>query len=374
MTHHADPCESWSLSTRAVAVGRPHQPGEPLNVALTPATSFIAGAGPGYSRVGNPTWEPFEDVVGSLEGGRATAFASGMAAIGASFEVMFAAFGDGRPVVAAPHVHYSGSRLLLEDLRRAGRITLLTYRPEVDGPATVADADIVLIETPANPGMEITDIAAFAAGRARVICDNTYATPMSTRPLEYGADIVVHSASKYLAGHSDALIGVAVTADPEISDRLLGYRTTRGSTPGVMEAWLATRGTRTLPLRFGAASDNALRLARRLSDSSLVAEVRYPGLPTDPGHDVAARQMSSYGAMLTFRPHGGSRHAQAICEATRLWLHATSLGGVESTLERRRRHADESAAVPPDLIRLSVGCEDVEDLWQDLSDAITRTT
>jgi cystathionine gamma-synthase len=357
-----------------VSLGRPHQPDAPLNIPLTPATSFLAGRGPGYSRAGNPTWEPLEEIVGSLEAGRAIAFGSGMAAIAATFEVLLAHSTASVPTVAAPGVHYSGSRLLLAELARRGRINLRSYRAESGDLGALDVADIVLVETPANPTMEITDIAAITASAgALVICDNTYATPLATRPLELGVDIVVHSASKYFAGHSDALLGVAVTADPALADQIVRHRTLHGAVPGVLEAWLATRGLRTLPVRFAAACANANLIASRLALRGDVVQVRYPGLADDPGHAVAARQMDAFGAMITFRPAGGDVRAEAITGATRLWLHATSLGGVESTLERRRRHIDESPDTPDDLVRLSVGCEEADDLWADLAGALDAT-
>ena len=374
MPHHADESATgWQPATRAIALGRPHEPDAPLNTPIMPATSFLAGDGPGYSRAGNPTWESFEAVVGALEGGRAVAFGSGMAAISAAVEVLLHSVAAPVPAVACPQVHYAGSRGLLRTLAEQGRITLVRYAPDA-ATAAVEQADVVLIETPANPTMDITDIAAACrtahARGALVLCDNTYATPLATRPLSLGADVVIHSASKYLAGHSDALIGVAIARDPDLVDGLVGQRTLRGAVPGVLEAWLATRGVRTLALRFAAACANAQVIAERLADHPQVVEVRYPGLPGDPGHEVAARQMDTFGAMIAFRPTGGAERAEAVTRATRLWLHATSLGGVESTLERRRRFPEESPLTPDDLIRLSVGCEDVEDLWADLAHAL----
>jgi cystathionine gamma-synthase len=370
MGHHA---EGWQAATRAIALGRPQTPDAPLNAPIVPATSFLAGPGAGYSRAGNDTWTAAEAVLGSLEGGQALIFGSGMAAIAASIEVALDRTGSRVPVIASPQVHYSGTRLLLADLARQRRIELRGYTFDEAADAGAA-ADVLLVESPANPTMDITDIAAAARSTdALVICDNTYATPLATRPLDLGADIVVHSASKYLAGHSDALLGATVTADADLTAALFDQRTRRGAVPGVLEAWLTARGMRTLPLRFAAACGNATEIAARLTAHPDVVEVRYPGLPDDPGHAVAAQQMAAFGAIVTFRPAGGAARAELITRATDLWLHATSLGGVESTLERRRRHTDESDAVPDDLIRLSVGCEDVEDLWQDLASAITST-
>lgn len=383
--HNSPLPDQWADATLAISAGRPHQPGSPLNTPIVPATAFRAEEVGGYSRDSNPTWEAFEAVVGALEGGQALAFASGMGAIAAALEVTLMAAvegsGPGRrasgaPVVAAPDVQYSGTRGLLSELLRGGRIQLRSYHP-ADGAealAAAAAADVLVIETPANPSMEISDITALAgATRGLTVADNTFATPLATRPLDLGVDIVVHSASKYLAGHSDSLLGIAVSRDSGLTAALHSHRALHGATPGVLEAFLATRGVRTMPLRVRAASANAMTVAERLAARADIAEVRYPGLPGDPGHAVALTQMSSFGSVVAFRPAGGRARADAIVRATRLWTHATSLGGIESTLERRRCHEFESPEVPAELVRLSVGCEDVEDLWNDLSAALEAT-
>ena len=368
------------MATSAIAVGRPHTPGSPLNTPITPATSYAAGGDVDYARDSNPTWTSFEDIVGALEGGPAVAFGSGMAAIDAGFTVLLDRVGLPCPRIARPHVHYAGSTGLLGHWAHTGRVTLVEYAAGDPRSAVAAAStcDVLLVESPVNPTMEITDIAAVARSAhnagAAVLADNTYATPFATRPLDLGADIVVHSASKYFAGHSDALLGVAVAATPELAAELARHRVRTGGVPGVLEAWLGTRGMRTFVLRMRAATANAGVIAARLAARDDIAWVRYPGLPDDPGHTIAAQQMAHFGAVLTFAPTGGPQQAQRICEATRLWLHATSLGGVESTLERRRRHTDENPGVPEDLVRLSVGCEDVEDLWADLKAALDRIT
>lgn len=369
---------AWSMATRTIAAGRPHRPGAPLNVPIVPATSFTAGGDLDYARDSNPTWVAFENVVGDLEGGRAVAFGSGMAAIDAAFRVLMDRVESRCPRIARPHVHYAGSSGLLNHWSKTGRVTLVEYTPgdAADAAAAAQACDVLLVETPSNPTMDITDITAVTqiaheAG-ALVMADNTYATPFATRPLALGVDLVVHSASKYFAGHSDALLGVAVAGSADLADELAAQRVRGGGVPGVLEAWLGTRGLRTFVLRMRAATANAGVLAARLSAHPDVSWVRYPGLPNDPGHAVATRQMAHFGAVVTFAPAGGEPRAQQLCEATQLWMHATSLGGVESTLERRRRHVDENPAVPADLIRLSVGCEDVADLWSDLEHALSR--
>lgn len=364
--------DGWALSTRAISVGRPDTPGEPLNTPLIPATNFLLGGPREYARDSNATWEAFETVVGSLEGGQATSFGSGMAAIEAALALGLARTEPRRvPVVAAPTVHYAGTRALLGRWEGQGRVTMRWYDGEQTETAldAAATSDVVLLESPANPVMTITDIPAMCAvARGTVICDNTFATALATRPLELGVDIVVQSASKYLAGHSDALLGVAVTNAEQLHEELRTHRVLHGSVPGVLEAWLGTRGIRTLPLRFHAASANAMVIAQRLAEHPRVAWVRYPGLPSDPGHEVAARQMDGFGAMLAFGVSGGAEAADRVCASTQLWRAATSLGGVESTLERRARLEFEQA--PGELVRASVGCEDVEDLWRDLDQAL----
>jgi cystathionine gamma-synthase len=200
--------------------------------------------------------------------------------------------------------------------------------------------------------------------------DSTFATPLGQKPLDLGADVVVHSATKYLAGHSDVLLGAVVARDADLIERITRNRVLGGGIPGPMEAWIALRGLRTFPLRWERACANAADIARRCADHPTVTRVRHLSLPDDPGHALAVQQMTAFGAIISLELHGGARAADAVADATRLWVHATSLGGVESTLERRRRWPEESPHVPDGLLRLSVGIEDVEDLWADLSAAL----
>ena len=200
--------------------------------------------------------------------------------------------------------------------------------------------------------------------------DNTFLTPLGQQPLLLGADVVVHSVTKYLAGHSDVVLGAAVAEDPALRARLASHRRVHGAIAGPWETWLALRGMRTLALRVRQSQDTASLLAHRLVGHPAVAEVRYPGLPTDPGHDRATAMLQSFGSIVGVRPKGGAQAADAVVDAVRLWVPATSLGGVESTLERRRRFTTESADVPEDLIRLSVGIEAPSDLWADLDRAL----
>jgi cystathionine gamma-synthase len=294
-----------------------------------------------YARESNETWRAFEAAVGELEGGQAVAFASGAAAVAAVF--------DSLPVgarVVMPPTAYHGTRSFLAD--RADRITIVD---------DVADADLVWVETPSNPTLEMTDIAGVVArAKGVVVVDNTFATPLVQRPLDLGADVVVHSATKLLAGHSDVVMGVAVTRDDGWLERLRNRRTKNGAIPGPFEAWLALRGLRTLPVRFDRASASAAELARRLAGHPRVAGVRYPGFGTIVGIDV----------------DGGADAADAVVARLRLVTSATSLGGVESLVERRNKWKGEEL-VPPGLLRLSVGLEHIEDLWDDLAQALDAT-
>lgn len=362
-----------SDASLAVASGRPSRdPGAPMNEPITLTSTFTAGGPISYGRVGNPTWTALEDVLAALEGpgARAISFASGMAAI--------TAVADLAPVgslVVAQSVAYSGTRTQLARWDESGRIRLqqVAARTE-DLVAAAAGADLVWVETPTNPTLEVVDIAAVAAAAratgALVVVDSTFATPLGQKPLDLGADVVVHSATKYLAGHSDVLLGAAIVRDGSLYERISQNRVLGGGIPGPMEAWIALRGLRTLPLRWQRSCDSAAEIARHCQAHPAVARVRHLSLPDDPGHALAGTQMSTFGAIVGLELHGGAEAAEALAASTRLWVHATSLGGVESTLERRRRWPEESADVPEGLLRLSVGIEDVGDLWADLRMAL----
>ena len=364
--------ERPSPRTRLIWAGRPSAPGDPLNVPIVGASAYSGGGERGYARAhGTPTWDALEDVVGEIEGGAAVAFASGMAAIAAVLDTVPVG-----SVVVAPVGCYHGTEDLLRSGSATGRFTVRRLEP-TDTRAWVAaasDSALLWLESPTNPLLEIMDLPAIlaAARRApacRAVVDNTFATPLGQTPLALGADIVVHSATKYLGGHSDLLLGVAVAAGPLDAQAVRDARTRLGSTPGMLEAYLATRGLRTLALRVDAATANAAVLARRLADHPAVTAVRYPGLPGDPGHRLASSFMSGFGAMVSFDVAGGAPAADAVCGAARLIRQATSLGSVESTMERRGAVPGQDH-LPPGLIRLSVGCEDVEDLWRDLAGAL----
>ncbi|GAW48657.1 MULTISPECIES: trans-sulfuration enzyme family protein [unclassified Nocardioides] len=349
--------EDLRPATIAVTAGRPpHEPDQPLNHPITMAATYVAGGDLEYGRYGNPTWTALEDVLGALEGGRCLTFASGLAAVATVLDLV----GQGATVVAPAH-SYTGTLLQLADLEARGRIK--TRLVDITDTAAVVeacdDAAIVWFESPTNPALELADIPAIAAAAheagAYVVVDNTFATPLLQQPLALGADIVVHSATKYLAGHSDVQMGAIMTADDTLYDVLKGRRDLVGAIPGPFEAWLTLRGVRTLHLRVERAQDNATELARRLADHPAIGEVRYPG----------------FGGIVSIVLAQGALAADLLCHKTELWIHATSLGGVESTLERRRRWKAEPATIPDGLVRLSVGVEDVDDLWHDLETALS---
>lgn len=347
--------------------------GDPLNVPLVLASNYRSapsGTGREYSRDdGTPGWEALERVLGDLEGGTAVTFSSGMAAAAAVLDLM--------PVgarIVAPAGCYAGVLGYLADGQAAGRwqrqLVDIAHTP--DTVAAAATADLVWIETPTNPLLDVADIRTIAhAARsvgALVVVDNTFATSLRQRPLDLGADIVIHSATKYIGGHSDLLLGAAMTADADLLARLRRRREVGGATPGSMEVFLALRGVRTLALRLTQAETNAGALAQRLHQLPAVTRVRYPGLPDDPGHHRAREQMSGFGAILAFEV-ADAQTADAICAGVELIVSATSVGGIESTIERRAKLPGQEH-VPPGLLRLSVGCEHIEDLWHDLSHAI----
>ncbi len=320
------------------------------------ASTYVAGGDREYGRYANPTWSAFEEALASLEGegSQCLAFSSGLAAVATVLDLVGA-----DQVVVAPRHAYNGTVMQLADLEARGRLrTHLVDITDTEAVVTACeDAALVLLESPTNPAMEIADLptiiaAAHEAG-ARVVVDNTFATPILQRPLEHGADLVLHSATKYIAGHSDVVMGALVTRDPELYAVLKGRRDLIGAIPGPFEAWLALRGLRTLPLRVERAQANATELARRLADHPAVVEVRYPG----------------FGGMVSI-VLADAESADRLTRGTSLWVHATSLGGVESTFERRRRWASEPVTIPEGLVRLSVGIEDVDDLWEDLEGAL----
>lgn len=372
--------ESWAPDTIVVAAGRPpHATNEPVNPPIVLSSTFYSlgesNAGEKvYGRFTNPTWDPLEETIATLEDSElpALAYASGMAAVAAGLSLL----PPGGTIVIPRHA-YNGSLALVAELEQT--LNLTVRRVELaDTVATLEafdGADMAWLESPTNPMLEVADLPALLDGAKErgvlSIVDNTFSTPLLQRPLQLGADVVVHSATKYMGGHSDVVLGAVVTRNPELRARLHSMRTLHGAIPGPFEAWLTLRGIRTMALRLEKAEANARELALRLNEHPAVSRVRYPGLETDPGHARAAVQMDGFGSILCIEIRGGAPAADAMLGRMRLWTPATSLGGVESLAERRRRHTGEPESVPENLVRLSVGIENVEDLYADLDRALT---
>ncbi len=332
--------------------------------------------GHSYSRDQNPSFDQVEAVLAELDGGAdALVFASGMAAATTIFEVLPA----GTHVVAPQHMYWT-IRLWMERLCNAGRITLDfidqtdtdLLKSRLHGNAN----EIVWLETPSNPLGIITDINACAeiahAAGATVVADGTLATPVLCKPLELGADIVLHSATKQLNGHTDVLAGALVTAgETDLWQRIRTDRGYRGAVLGPFESWLLLRGMRTLFLRVRASADSALKVAEAMQEEEQVSEVLYPGLPEHPGHGIAASQMNGgFGFVVSIRVRGGARATRRVADSVELFTQATSLGGVESLIEHRAGIEGDTTQVPDDLLRLSIGIEDPRDLIEDLQRAL----
>lgn len=389
MTEQHPPYGNLAPDTLVVAAGRPPREHDaPVNAPIVLSSTFHETRTPEagdriYARGSNPTWDPFEEALGLLEGAGlpALVFGSGLGAAAAALSLV-----PTGGVVIMPRHGYAGSLSLAADLEASGRFELhLVDIADTESVLSLLEALAVRstdgalmlwLESPTNPMLEVAELAvltaaAHAAG-AIVVADNTFNTPIVHRPLESGVDVVLHSVTKWLAGHSDVVLGALVTNDPTLRERLLSHRTLHGAIAGPFEVWLALRGLRTLALRMERSQENAATLAHRLAGHPAVRRVRYPGLPTDPGHERAAAQFNGFGGIISIELDDIAT-ADALVAAVRLWLPATSLGGVESLIERRRRQPAEPATVPEELVRLSVGIENVDDLWADLDRALRGT-
>jgi cystathionine gamma-lyase len=333
-------------------------PGDPSANALT------------YGRFHNPTWTAWEEALRILEGGEAVTFASGMAAVDAALGTTLR---PGDAVVLASDCYYTIRRLAAGWFEQLGiEVRLVPTRGNAQ--ATALDgAKLVWVETPTNPQLDVCDIAAMvAAAHSRgvvVAVDNTTATPYLQRPLDLGADLVVASDAKAISGHSDLILGHVATRDAERLDALRLWRTQHGAIPGPMEVWLAHRSLPTLPLRVSRQCESALRLAQTLASRADVPAVYYPGLPSHPGHDVAARQMRAFGTIVSFDV-GSRARAERFLGSLTLVREATSFGGVHSLAERRARWAGDD--IGEGFIRFSVGCEAPEDIIADVTQALDR--
>jgi cystathionine gamma-synthase len=375
------------FDTRAIHAGQEPDPTTgavivPMHLTTTYKQDGVGGLRGGYeySRSGNPTRDALHAALASLEeGGRGLAFASGLAAEDTLLRTLCR---PGDHVVLGGDAYGGTFRLISRVLSQWG----LEYTPaDLADPAALRAAmrpttRVIWCETPSNPLLNVSDIATLASIAhevdARLVVDNTFASPYLQRPLTLGADVVVHSTTKYLGGHSDVVGGALVTADAGLGDELAYNHNAMGAVASPFDAWLVLRSLKTLGVRMDRHCANAARVVEFLSAHPAVASVLYPGLPSHPGHDVAARQMSGFGGMVSFRLRDGEDAALKVCERAQLFTLAESLGGVESLIEHPGRMTHASAAgspleVPGDLVRLSVGIEDVDDLIGDLEQAMT---
>jgi cystathionine gamma-synthase len=376
------------FSTRAIHSGQEPDPHTGSVIVPIHATSTFAQDGVGglrdgneYARTSNPTRTALETCLAALEGGRhGRAFASGMAATDA---LLRATCRPGDHVII-PDDAYGGTFRLIDKVFRCWGVEHTAVGlSDVDAvrAAVRPTTRLVWCETPTNPLLTIADIAALAevaheAG-ARLVVDNTFASPYLQTPLGLGADVVLHSTTKYLGGHSDVIGGGLVTDDGELDEQVAFLQNGAGAVPGPFDAWLTLRGIKTLAIRMERHCDNAERVAAALQAHPNVASVHYPGLDTHPGHEVAAKQMRRFGGMVSFAVRGGAAAALAVCARTRVFILAESLGGVESLIEHPGRMTHASAAgsqleVPAELVRLSVGIEDAQDLVDDLLAALAE--
>ena len=360
--HHVDP------STGAVM--------PPINLSSTFERNADGSYTSGYvySRSDNPNRQALEEVLAALEGGAtALTFASGMAAV----QAVFMGLEAGAHVVIPDDVYF-GTGALVADV--FGRWGLTVTAVDMTDPANVAaamraDTQLVWIESPSNPQLKIADIAAIAQiahdGGARCAVDNTWPTPILQRPLALGADIVMHSTTKYLGGHSDLLGGAVIVREQDaFYDRMHRVQTVGGAVPSPFDCWLLARSIRSLPYRMRGHCANARAVATFLAGHPRIERVNYPGLPDHPGHEIAARQMSDFGGMLSIQVRGDAADALALTGRLRLFIRATSLGGVESLVEHRKSVEGPQSPTPDNLLRLSIGLEHPDDLIADLAQAL----
>ena len=379
--------DAHGFSTRAIHAGQAPDPTTgavvpPIHATSTYAQDGVGGlrAGYEYSRSANPTRTALEECLAALEGGaHGLAFASGLAAE----DTLLRTITSPGAHVVIPHDAYGGTYRLFAQVHERWGVrstpTSLTDLKAIEHAIVPGETNAVWVETPTNPLLSVADITAIAqlahAADALVVVDNTFATPYLQQPLALGADVVVHSTTKYCGGHSDVVGGALVVDDDELAERLRFHQNAMGGVAGPFDAWLVLRGLRTLAVRMERHCDNAERVAAFLEDHPGVSQVIYPGLTGHPDHDLAARQMRRFGGMVSFRVVGGEDAALRVCARTAVITLAESLGGVESLIEHPGRMTHASVAgtaleVPADLVRLSVGIEDLADLLADLDQAL----
>ena len=378
--------DQYGFETLAIHAGQEPEPRTGAVVTPIFQTSTYAQNAVGdprlgyeYSRSSNPTRDALQECLAALEHGRrGLAFASGLAAE----DVLIRTVCQPGDHVVIPNDAYGGTyRLFSKVAERWGLTWSAAHVSDIDSvrSAMTPATKIVWIETPTNPLLSIADIAALAAvahdAGAILVVDNTFASPYLQQPLALGADVVVHSTTKYVGGHSDVVGGALIVQDEELGAQLAYHQNAMGAINGPFDAWLTLRGIKTLGIRMERHSDNAERVAAYLANHPKVASVLYPGLPDHPGHEIAAKQMRRFGGMVSFRAVGGEQAAIDVCNRAKLFVLGESLGGVESLIEHPGRMTHASAAgsvleVPSDLVRLSVGIETVDDLLADLEQAL----
>jgi cystathionine gamma-lyase len=363
--------------TRVVRAGLPPtSQGEPFLPGPTFAGTYAFSGEPGtsaytYGRYHNPTWTNFERALGELEGGPAIAFSSGIAAVTAIFTVTLSPGGKGN-VLVMPSDGYYGARTLAEGFFASRGVEVRKAPTAGNAQGSLLEgATLLWLETPSNPGLDVCEVASLVEQAHQkgvlVAVDNTTASPLGQRPIELGADFSVSSDSKGLTGHSDLILGHVAAREQAWADRPRAFRTQQGSVPGPMEVWLAHRSLATLELRLERQCETALEVARNLATRPEVKSVRYPGLPDDPAHGVASKQMMHYGPIVSF-VLAGREEAEAFLKACKIVVTATSFGGIHSMAERRARWGGD--AIPPGFIRFSAGCEDSEDVVEDVLQAL----
>ena len=367
--------KDWSEETVVVQAGRPERaPTASMNGSITLSSTYIHPAPVGYGRNGNEGWAALENAIGELDGGIAISFASGLAAASAIAELIPAG-----GALVLPKAAYYGVKNIFDILSKRGQVELRL----VDGSNTdevlknIPGASMVWMESIANPTLVVSDIPTIAAAAKKYgaisVVDATFATPVRQRPLDLGADIVLHSVTKALSGHSDLLLGAVVCKREEHANVIDAYRHDRGATPGSLEAYLALRGLRTLAIRIDKSESNAAELAQRLNSHPKVKRVYYPGLKDDPNYEIAKRVLpKGCGSMVSFEIDATPTKVDEMLGNLKLIAHTTSLGGVSSSIERRTRWpAEEAAGVPMTLCRFSVGIENIEDIWNDLAKVLS---
>ena len=373
---------TWSPATTAVTAGRPeHRPDAPLNAPITMASTYVATGDLEYGRYGNPTWSAFEEALGALEGGRCLAFASGLATVSTVLDLV----GQGAAVVAPRHA-YNGTVMQLADLEARGRLTARLV-DITDTEAVVQacdDAALVWVESPTNPALELAEIETIAAAAhdagAYVVVDNTFATPARQCPIELGADVVLHSTTKFLGGHSDVIGGALVARDRKVGERLRWLQNAVGAVPSPVDSFLVLRGLHTLAVRMDAHEASARAVAEVAAADRRVAAVHYPGLRSHPQYALGRRQTTGPGGIVTVDLRGGGRAARKFLRGLRIFTLAESLGGVESLVDHpaSMTHASvpraerEAHGVTDGIVRLSCGIEDPADLADDVRGALGR--